>query len=808
MAIRRKPGTGPSARAGTTRRGKAPRAITRSVGKRADQLALAQQALGIVTWVWDVSLDRVTWYGDVSLLLGLPPSAFSGRFEDYLARLHPEDRTAARRVFIDCLKGLQPQYRTAERVIWPDGSIHWLEAYGRGHYGMDGRAARLTGVISDITDRKQGEAALAVSRELFSKAFDAAPIALTVFQFEPRRVVEVNEGFERLFGWSAAETIGRDALALGLWIDPADRDAFIRRLADEGRVRGLRSRMRHRDGGERICELAGDVFESEGTTFAVCLANDLTAVLETQHALQQSQRKYRAVFDSSPEAISLFRARDNVFLDVNPAWEVLTRRTRAEAVGQSVAALGLWIDPAMRDPVIERLRHERRLTDIQVPLRLPDGESMDVRGSWTLFELDGEECIAWIGHDNTERRRGEELVFNIARGVSAATGDAFFRSLVAHLARELGADYAFVGALALPENDHVRTLAFVRDGAPAPNFTYRLAGSPCINAIERRGSVSYPSSVAEQFPDDLGLIALGAQGYVGTSLFSASGEALGILVVMSRRPIERVAYWHSMLDIFGTRAAAEIERADAESRVRELNVSLEKRVAERTAALEEANRELESFSYSISHDLRAPLRSIAGFASLLREQAPELPGQSARFLERIELGATRMNELIDDLLQFSSTARHDVLKVQVDMAALVSGVVAELQSGTPSGPATEIGDLPAIQGDASLLRQVWLNLLGNAFKFSRHASAPRVEVGAQREAGGICYWVRDNGAGFDARYADKLFGVFQRLHSESEFEGTGVGLAIVRRIVERHGGTVSAESTSGAGATFRFLLPA
>jgi light-regulated signal transduction histidine kinase (bacteriophytochrome) len=263
-----------------------------------------------------------------------------------------------------------------------------------------------------------------------------------------------------------------------------------------------------------------------------------------------------------------------------------------------------------------------------------------------------------------------------------------------------------------------------------------------------------------------------------------------------------------MLEVFAARAAAEIERARAEGQVRELAVSLERRVQERTAELEAANKELESFSYSVSHDLRAPLRAIAGFAAILREDfGGELPAEALRLFQRIEGNAERMGELIDDLLELSRAGRAGLERHPVNMRSLVDSVLRDLQRER-AGAQVEIGDLPAATGDATLLRQVWQNLIGNALKFSARAAAPRVEIGGARANGRTEYYVRDNGAGFDPRYADKLFGLFQRLHAAAEFEGTGVGLAIVQRIVHRHGGEVSAEGAPERGATFRFSLPA
>ena len=236
----------------------------------------------------------------------------------------------------------------------------------------------------------------------------------------------------------------------------------------------------------------------------------------------------------------------------------------------------------------------------------------------------------------------------------------------------------------------------------------------------------------------------------------------------------------------------------------------------RTRELEQANADLEAFSYSISHDLRAPLRVVDAYSLMfLEDYGGTIPAEGRRLLDQVRASSKRMAQLIDDLLAFARFGSRPLRTDVVDMRSLAlrvaAAVQAQFQASEPAGaaiPAIEIGELPDCIADGSLIEQVLANLLSNAGKFTRGRPQPRVEVSASSESGNNIYAVRDNGVGFDPAYAHKLFGVFQRLHSEAEFEGTGIGLSIVKRIIQRHGGRAWAESIPGEGAAFFFSLPA
>ncbi len=491
----------------------------------------------------------------------------------------------------------------------------------------------------------------------------------------------------------------------------------------------------------------------------------------TEEALRESEERFRAVAETATDAIVSADKRGHITY-FNPGAERMFGYAARDVIGRPLTLLmPQRFHDAHRQGLARFLTtREARVVGRTVELagQRKEGTEFPLELSLASWKAGGDTFFTGILRDITERKRAEELL--------RASEERF------HLMVESVEDYAI---FMLDAEGRVATW---NAGAE------RIKGYRAEEILGRHFSCFYtPDDVQAGKPEQLLKVAE-TQGRC---------EAEGWRVRKDGAQFWANVVCTALRDQHGTLLGFTKVTRDITERTR-----LEQEIQQHSIALEAANKELDAFSYSVAHDLRAPLRAIDGFSRiLLEEHAPTLAPEAQRHLNVVRRNSQRMGLLIDDLLAFSRLSRQPLNKQPVRPADLVRQCLDELRA-EQQGRRVEIaiGDLPACQADPALLKQVWMNLMSNALKYTRKQEVAVIEAGSREQAGACVYFVKDNGMGFDMQYADKLFGVFQRLHRPEDYEGTGVGLAIVQRIIHRHGGRVWAEAAVNQGATFYFTF--
>jgi PAS domain S-box-containing protein len=626
-----------------------------------------------------------------------------------------------------------------------------------------------------LRSRRRAGQALRESRERFEKAFQASPDSITLVTLEDGTFVEVNDSFERFTGYRAAEAMGRNARDLDLWMDPAQREFIFAELRAGRRVNGIEARIRRKDGEMRVGLRFATRVEIGGVPHVLSIMRDITKTKLAEQALLRERDFAAGLIEAAPAIIVMLDLEGRI-KHVNPYFEKLAGYRLDEVRGKN------WFETFLPERDRERIRALFGTAAQGVPTRgnvnpivTRDGEEREIE--WHDQVVRDEQgniaTLLAIGQDVTERRKMEQAL------------------LIEHAAIESSTNAI---AMASPEGKLIYVNRAFLDLWKLDKPEQVLGRSPAEFWEQPGQAIAVMERVLREASWQGELRALRHDGSTADIQVSASA------VRDDRGQV--VCIMASFVDI--------TVRKRAEETIRELNAELEGRVRERTAQLETANKELETFSYSVAHDLKAPLRGIDGYSRLLLAgYSDKLDEQGRQFLRNVRQAAQQMGQLINDLLVYSRLERRDMQADKVDPQALIRSLLAEYADEIRTrGVALSVDvSCTSVTADRDGLVMALRNLIDNALKFTRNAPKPTIEISARDTDTTCILSVRDNGLGFDMKYHDRIFVIFQRLHRSEDYPGTGIGLAIVNKAMERMGGRAWAESEPDKGATFYLEIP-
>ena len=545
-----------------------------------------------------------------------------------------------------------------------------------------------------------------------------------------------------------------------------------------------------------VLALGGNLLVLTGRLDSVFLGEfGFLALVLTMMRLLSGEESYRAIIAQASAGIFVVASTGRL-LDVNRTGRAMVGCTRAELRGLTMADMFVGGQPAPLQPGHETDRASHGLQR----LRRKDG-TIVLADLSTQMLSDGR--MLYIARDVTETQRADGAIRLLAESAPDTDPVRFYSRCAWSLSEAFDAKCALIGMLD-PTREHVRVVG--RWPEEAKPSQYRASGAP-ISTLSRASKTLSTPDARVDFASHAEFDAA-TKGYLGTAIVSPAGEVIGIVEVWDKRPLTVSAESQRIIEMFANRIGTEMSRIATESELRQLTATLEARITARTAELAQVNEELEAFSYSVSHDLRTPVRAIDAYASLLRES---LAGQSdalaGNHVERIAEAARRMRQLIDGLLTLARLSHQHQDIQEVVMSTLAQQAI-ELLRDKDRSRRVEFTCAPNVIAfaDPTGANIVLTNLLENAWKYSSRADHARIEFGCRPNGAESVYFVSDNGVGFDMQHAKHMFEPFRRLHSHNDFPGSGVGLATVHRIVKRHNGRIWAESAKGHGATFFFTL--
>ena len=686
--------------------------------------------------------------------------------------------------------------------------------------------------LNNAIRAKEAEGALRKAEEKFRFLVEGTQ-AFLLSTDTRGRISFVNDAVARSLGSTSGELVGKFYLR---FVAPEDRARVHKHFTTQLFLKREKTYIEFRYHGKSrrqgwVSFFVNPLFDRNKVVGLTGIGQDITQRKVTEEGLL----RYSEIVESSDDAI-IGKTLKGIITDWNNGAEKVFGYTPKEAIGKSIH---LIIPPdrvAEEEEILSHIARGERINHFETVRIRKDGKLIDV--SVTISPIkDGRGTIigaSKIARDITERKKMEEerarlLVRQsfLAKASSILISSLDYRATVKNLANLVTpaiADWCSVDLL--DEHGSLERLSSSHGDPHKVEFFYDLerrslrdSGDPqgLLTVLRAGKSKLYPEitdSFLETYARSTEHLQLMRELHLTSVMIVpmiARNQTFGIITFAQAESGRHYNQQDlAFAEELASRTALAIDNARLYSEAQHLNAELEHRVQQRTTQLQEANKELEAFSYSVAHDLRAPIRAIDGFTRvLLEDYAGYLNEEGKRFLNITRANTKRMGELIDDLLAFSRISRKELEGLSViNMKEMAQEIVDDLLKRESNCVALiHVGDLPLVKGSAPMLRQVFINLISNALKFTRNRPGPVIEIGSDQQEDEFIFHVKDNGVGFDMRYVHKLFGVFQRLHSTDNYEGTGVGLAIVQRIIHRHGGRVWAEGERNKGATFYFTLP-
>ena len=642
-------------------------------------------------------------------------------------------------------------------------------------------------VSFDITEQKQLREQLNHLARIVEESTEAI-ISIGL----DRKIISWNKGAEKLHGYSKEEAIGKTSGTLHLTKIPDNEiAAIIQQLIEKG-YWNAEMDFYHKDGSSFFGSVAANSIKNEQgeitSLFFIIKDTSIRKQLEEQlkrnneeleekvqartEDIQRSEIRYHYLFENNPLPMWIIDLQSFKFLDVNEMATLQYGYSREEFL--SMTAVDIRPEEEKTSFIQADHTFESDATEYNRGIwkhRKKDGTIIDVEIIAHKIIFEGLSARLILSNNITEKKKAEEKLVASEKRFHHAL-DSMIEGVQIH---DFNWRYIYVNDALVTYSKYSREeLLGYTPMEKYPGIEQTDLFKVLERCMNERAAEHLESEFV--FPD-------GSKGYFELSLQPVPEGIFILSVDITKRKL-------------------------AEEGIKKLNVELEDRVTKRTQELKKANEELEAFSYSVSHDLRAPLRAIIGFSAILEEDySNKLDDEAKRITAVIKNNTAKMGKLIDDLLTFSRMGRHEISKTNIDITEMVYEIINGISSNGHSKTKWVIHSLPAVNADMNMMRQVWINLISNAVKYSGNTAIPEIEIGSFKDDGNIVFFVEDNGVGFDEKYKNKLFKVFQRLHSNEEFEGTGIGLAIVEKIVSKHGGHVWAEAALNKGASFYFSLP-